>query len=253
MAGHLAPALVQAGHQVVAVWSRTLSTAQQLADKVAATALHGDKPDFAAVQADLYLLAVPDDAVPTVLQASKWPSGALVAHTSGALPLGVFAGYPQIKGGVFYPLQTFSPGRALTWDAVPLCLEAADAAGFAVLEAVARSLSQRVLRVPSAARQQLHVAAVFACNFTNHLLGIADALLAGADLPADILAPLVRETIDKAQSNPPFAVQTGPAIRRDASTIEAHTQALATHPTWQLLYQQLTASIQQAAETGRQA
>lgn len=211
--------------------------------------MHGANPDFSAVAADLYLLAVPDDAVKAVLLAAKWPAGALLAHTSGALPLGVFGAGPQVRGGVFYPLQTFSPGRVLDWATVPLCLEATSEADFAVLEAVAQSVSQRVLRVPTPARQQLHVAAVFACNFTNHLLGIADALLAEARLPADMLAPLIRETVDKALTNPPFTVQTGPAIRHDASTIALHTRALGAHPTWQLVYQQLTASIQEAAET----
>jgi hypothetical protein len=91
------------------------------------------------------------------------------------------------------------------------------------------------------------VAAVFACNFTNHLLGIADQLLGEAHLPTDLLAPLVRETIAKALLNPPFSVQTGPAIRGDASTIEAHAGALAAHPAWQELYRQLTASIQAVA------
>jgi predicted short-subunit dehydrogenase-like oxidoreductase (DUF2520 family) len=101
-----------------------------------------------------------------------------------------------------------------------------------------------VLRLSSARRLQLHVAAVFANNFTNHVLGIADALLAEAGLPAELLHPLVRETVEKALTNPPFTVQTGPAVRRDAPTLAAHEAALATHPAWQDLYAQLTASIQ---------
>ncbi|AYA37432.1 DUF2520 domain-containing protein [Hymenobacter oligotrophus] len=255
VASQLAPALAQAGHEVVAVWSRSEPSAQLLASKTGAVPLHGSKPDFATVTAaaDLYLLAVPDDAVAQVLQAAQWPAGALLAHTSGALPLGVFAAQQQVRGGVFYPLQTFSPGRVLDWSTVPLCLEADEEADLAVLEAVARSLSQRVLRVPTPARQQLHVAAVFACNFTNHLLGIADALLADAHLPADLLTPLIRETVDKALANPPFAVQTGPAVRHDASTVALHTRALGAHPAWQQLYQLLTASIQETAATRPQA
>ena len=101
-----------------------------------------------------------------------------------------------------------------------------------------------MLRLDSAQRLQLHVAAVFANNFTNHLLGIADALLTEAQLPAALRAPLVRETVDKALNNPPFAVQTGPAARRDAPTLAAHQAALAAHPAWRALYEQLTASIQ---------
>jgi predicted short-subunit dehydrogenase-like oxidoreductase (DUF2520 family) len=252
VAGQLAPALAQSGHQVVAVWSRQQASAAAVARPLHAAALSGPAPDFtAAPAADLYLLAVPDDAAAGVLAAARWPVGVLVAHTSGTLPLSLFGAQPALRGGVFYPLQTFSPGRRIDWPAVPLCLEAADEAGLAVLTAVGESLSQRVLRVATAQRQQLHVAAVFASNFTNHLLGLADALLAEAHLPTDLLTPLVRETVDKALRNPPFAVQTGPAIRRDAATIAAHTAALAAHPAWQALYSQLTASIQAAAATGQ--
>jgi predicted short-subunit dehydrogenase-like oxidoreductase (DUF2520 family) len=197
--------------------------------------------------ADLYLLAVPDDAATAVLRASRWPAGALVAHTSGALPLSIFDEQPGVRGGVLYPLQTFSPGRRIDWRGVPLCLEAADEPGQQLLAAVGHSLSSRVHFVSTSERNQLHVAAVFACNFTNHLLGIADQLLAQARLPADLLTPLVRETIDKALANPPFAVQTGPAIRHDASTIEKHLAALVAYPAWQDLYERLTASIQAVA------
>ena len=114
----------------------------------------------------------------------------------------------------------------------------------ATLLILARSLSQQVIRLDSARRLKLHVAAVFANNFTNHLLGIADVLLAEADLPTDLLAPLVLETVDKALANPPFAVQTGPAVRHDLPTLAAHHAALAAHPAWQDLYARLTASIQ---------
>ncbi len=243
VASHLGPALVAAGHHVPFVWSRNAAAATALAAHLpgtqALTTLAAPPPP-----ADAYLLAVPDAAVPPLLAAVAWPAGALVAHLAGALPLAVFAAQPAVRGGVFYPLQTFSPGRAIDWPTVPLCIEAADAAGEATLLALAGSLSQQVLPLDSAQRLKLHVAAVFANNFTNHLLGIADALLAEAALPPELLAPLVRETVDKALANSPFAVQTGPAVRCDAPTLAAHQAALAAHPAWLALYRQLTASIQ---------
>ena len=151
---------------------------------------------------------------------------------------------PAVRGGVLYPLQTFSAGREIDWPTVPLCVEAADPAAQATLLALAGSLSQHVRLLATDQRLKLHVAAVFANNFTNHLLGIADALLAEAALPPELLAPLVRETVDKALANPPFSVQTGPAARRDAPTLAAHHAALTAHPAWRALYDQLTASIQ---------
>ncbi|GAC1589358.1 MAG: DUF2520 domain-containing protein [Hymenobacter sp.] len=243
VASQLGAGLAAAGHRFALVWRRTPAAAAARAGKLPGT------PVLATLApplppADVYFLAVPDAAVAPLLAATTWPAGALVAHVAGALPLRVFAGQPAVRGGVFYPLQTFSPGRAIDWPAVPLCIEANDPAAEATLLALARSLSPHVRRLDSAQRLQLHVAAVFANNFTNHLLGIADALLAEAALPPALLAPLVRETVEKALTQPPFTVQTGPAARHDAPTLAAHRAALATHPAWRALYDQLTASIQ---------
>jgi predicted short-subunit dehydrogenase-like oxidoreductase (DUF2520 family) len=242
------PALVAAGHHVAFVAGRTGANTQALAAQAPGAEALAMPLAQQLPPADLYLLAVPDAAVPALLTALAWPAGALVAHLAGALPVAVFAAVPQVRGGVLYPLQTFSPGRAIDWPAVPLFVEAPDAAAEATLLALARSLSQRVARLDSAQRLRLHLGAVFASNFTNHVLGIAHQLLAEAELDFNLLAPLVRETIDKALgAHPsPFAVQTGPAARHDAPTLAAHTAALAAHPAWQALYTQLTQSIQAA-------
>jgi len=249
VAAALAPALVAAGHQVVFVASRTPGPAAALADRLpGCRALPQAAAEAAPPPAHLYLLAVPDAAVPGLLAAVAWPAGAAVAHLAGALPLAVFGAAPAVRGGVLYPLQTFSPGRGIDWPAVPLFVEAAAAATEALLLALARSLSQRVALLDSAQRLRLHLGAVWASNFTNHLLGIADTLLAEAGLPFELLHPLVRETVDKALAAQPspFGVQTGPAMRHDAPTLAAHEAALAAHPAWQALYAGLTASIQAA-------
>ena len=247
VAAHLAPALLTAGHRLAFIWSRRPAAAQALAATLAGPPV----PVLASLAAplppaDLYLLAVPDAALPAMLAAAAWPPGALVAHLAGAVGLDVFAATPTMRGGVFYPLQTFSPGRAIVWPSVPLLVEAgaADAAGRTALLALARSLSPLVYELASAQRLRLHVAAVFANNFTNHVLGIADALLAEAHLPPDLLTPLIRETIAKATAQPPFVVQTGPAVRHDGPTLVAHQAALAAHPSWLVVYNALTASIQ---------
>ena len=245
----LAPAVVAAAHELVFIASRTLpgAGAGLLSYPVLPLPLPQPPPP-----ADLYLLAVPDAAVPAVLAAVAWPAGALVAHLAGALPIGVFGAAPQVRGGVLYPLQTFSPGRAIDWPTVPLFVEAAEPAGAATLLALAHSLSQRVSLLGSAQRLQLHLGAVFASNFTNHVLGIAHQLLGEAGLDFALLTPLVHETVDKALAAQPspFAVQTGPAARHDAPTLAAHAAALAAHPTWRALYAQLTQSIQAAAAGG---
>lgn len=245
VATQLGLALARVGHEVVAVWSRTAASAQRLAAQLPGTVVISNLEFAPQPPADLYLLAVPDAAVPEVLTAARFPAGVLVAHTAGALPLALFEAFPEVRGGVFYPLQTFSYGREIDWATVPLCIEAADAAGQATLLALGHSLSRLVEPVATAQRQRLHVAAVFASNFTNHLLGISHALLHEAQLPFGLLTPLLRETLEKALAAPPFSVQTGPAARHDAPTLARHEAELADHPGWLAIYKLLTVSIQE--------
>lgn len=244
VASQLGPALARAGHHVLYVWSRTPAPAAALAAELpGAQALLA--PNFESVPpADVYLLAVPDAAVPQVLAEARFPAQALVAHTSGAVPLSVFDAHPRLRGGVFYPLQTFSAGRTIDWNSIPLCVEAAVPAAEQTLLQLAQSLSEQARPVATPQRQALHVAAVFACNFTNHLLGISHALLQEQQLPLALLEPLLRETVDKALAFPPFTVQTGPAARHDEPTLARHRAALAAHPAWLVLYNELSASIQ---------
>ncbi|MBT2558649.1 DUF2520 domain-containing protein [Hymenobacter sp. ISL-91] len=248
VATHLAPALAAAGHAVVGLWSRSPESGAALASRLPVPATVASSLQHLPA-ADVYLLTLPDAVVPDVLAAACFPVGALVAHTAGALPLSLFAPYQgRLRGGVFYPLQTFGPGRAIAWASVPLCLEGTDAAALAILHQLATSLSSDVRELDSARRLQLHVAAVWVSNFPNHLLGIGRELLEGAGLPWELLHPLIRETLDKALAQPPFAAQTGPAVRHDDATLAHHAAALAARPRWQQLYQQLTASIQATAE-----
>lgn len=252
VAAALAPALAAAGCPVVFVASRALSSAQVLAAMLPGCQALPLAPALAAPPpADIYLLAVPDAAVPALAAAGAWPAGAVVAHVAGALALASLGRPPDLGtgAGVLYPLQTFSPGRAIDWATVPLFVEATDPAAEARLLALAHRLSQRVALLDSAQRLRLHLGAVWASNFTNHLLGVAQAVLAEAGLPFGLLHPLVHETVAKALAAQPsaFGVQTGPAVRHDAPTLAAHAAALAAHPAWQVLYADLTASIQAAA------
>nr|WP_262921609.1 DUF2520 domain-containing protein [Pontibacter ruber] len=132
-------------------------------------------------------------------------------------------------------------------------VEAQDEQTVAELELVANSISQQVHHVTSGSRKQLHLAAVFACNFTNHLLGITQELLQQAKLPADLLQPLIQETIAKALQQHPFNVQTGPAIRHDENVVQEHLRMLQPEPLYQELYLKLTRSIQAASGPHKKA
>lgn len=236
VASHLGPALQAAGHSISHVFSGTLTNATALAARVGATAVD----DLSALPrtADLFLISIKDDALPEVA-ANLRLDNALVAHTSGTKPLSVLEGVSS-NTGVFYPLQTFSKSKAVELREVPFLIE-----GPELLEALALQLSDTVQRINSEQRKQLHVAAVFACNFTNHLYAIADSLLEENKLSLDLLRPLIKETAAKIEHATPAEMQTGPAVRNDTNVLAEHLELLKQHPEWQQLYALLSNDIQQ--------
>lgn len=243
VAWHLVQALHAAGHTIAAIYSRTATPREELA-KLTPPAVPVASLNFLSVKADAVLIAVPDASLAAVARELQVTPGTVVAHTSGSQPLTVLATVAGARTGVFYPLQTFSKAKPVNFSQVPLLLEAQDEATLQLLEKLAQSISRDVQQVNSQARKQLHLAAVFACNFTNHLLGISQQLLQEANLEPVLLQPLIQETISKAMQQHPFRVQTGPAIRRDENVIQEHLHMLEQHPHLQQLYRLLTQSIQ---------
>ncbi|MBF8964895.1 DUF2520 domain-containing protein [Pontibacter sp. FD36] len=243
VAWHLGKALKQAGHKIVAVYSPTPPHREELAEELA-PAMALDSLDMRNINAELFLIAVPDAALALVAAQLQVPQNAVVVHTSGSQPLAALQGIAGAQTGVFYPLQTFSKSKPVDFKNIPILLEATAPETLHSLQLVANSISEQVYEVSSTKRKQLHLAAVFACNFTNHLLGISRELLQQADLPNTLLQPLIQETIAKAMQQHPFDVQTGPAVRHDQNVIEEHLRLLQDQPLYQQVYQLLTQSIQ---------
>ncbi|HEY0899012.1 MAG TPA: DUF2520 domain-containing protein, partial [Sphingobacteriaceae bacterium] len=104
-------------------------------------------------------------------------------------------------------------------------------------------ISQKVVFMDSVQRRALHVAAVFACNFTNHLYALASGILQKNELDFDLLRPLIRETAEKVQTFLPEEVQTGPAVRGDQQTMNKHLELLQDNPELLELYRKLSQSI----------
>jgi predicted short-subunit dehydrogenase-like oxidoreductase (DUF2520 family) len=189
------------------------------------------------------LIAVRDDAIEAVARSlAALAPDALVTHTSGATT-GAVLGQHFKRAGVFYPLQSFSMEQSPAWSKVPFCVDAGAESDIRILEITARKLGCRVYRVTDDQRMHLHVAAVFANNFTNHCFTIADKILKDHELPFEMLHPLMEATLSKAIHNPPALMQTGPAIRGDQETIRRHLHLLEDHPLWQQIYQDLSDSI----------
>ncbi|MGB2129420.1 MAG: Rossmann-like and DUF2520 domain-containing protein [Flavicella sp.] len=174
-------------------------------------------------EADIYFLTVNDDTIASVAkQLSNRKE--LIVHTSGAVSVDVFKNSPNY--GVFYPLQSFTMGKTVDFNNIPICLEANSKKNLAILEQVASSLSKRLFQIDSQQRKQLHVAAVFVNNFVNHLYSMGEAICERYEIPFEILHPLILETAKKVQHFSPKQVQTGPAIRGDQKTIESHKKNL---------------------------
>ncbi len=194
----------------------------------------------ALAQADVYIIAVSDDAITTV--SAQLPfENRLVVHTSGTAPLTVLDN--KNRKGVFYPLQTFTKNKPINFETIPFCLETEFQTDYAILDQVAKSISHSVFAIDSHQRKALHVAAVFVNNFTNYLYQLGNEICEENHVPFSILKPLILETAEKLLTLSPEDAQTGPAKRNDISTIEAHESFLS-DANQSTIYKILTQSIQ---------
>lgn len=191
--------------------------------------------------ADVTLISVSDNAISEVSSMLTF-SDNLVVHTSGSTALESL--HSQNRRGVFYPLQTFSKNKKVAFEKIPICIEAENKNDLALLEKLAKILSKEVHFINSEQRKSIHVAAVFINNFTNHLCTIAEDICQKNQIPSKILQPLLQETISKLDVLSAFEAQTGPAIRHDQKTIDAHINFINNELT-QKIYQNLTQSIQE--------
>jgi len=241
VAWHLASALEEAGHSIQEVYSRNLVHAKKLASKLY-DAFPTDDLDFGDSESKLFFIAVPDDAIEEVLEDLRIPDHAVIAHTSGTKSLNVFDLLFSSKA-VFYPLQTFSKERKIIFKEIPICIEADSEETKKVINEVAKSISHYVYYFNSEKRKVLHIAAVFACNFTNHLLALSKEILDKEEIDYGMLNPLISETINKALDYDPQSMQTGPAIRKDVKILQEHMKYLQDDPDKKQIYRILSESI----------
>ncbi len=200
--------------------------------------------DFTEIfTADVYLIAVKDDAIGEVSGFLAEKKG-IVAHTSGAMELDVIK---VAKKGVFYPLQTFSKGRTVHFKNIPICVEASDNKSLQVMTQLGRCVSENVQEIDSVQRKKLHLAAVFVNNFTNYLYSVGEALCLENDVSFDLLKPLILETAQKVQSMSPKKAQTGPARRNDRESMQMHLELL-TDEHKKTLYTLLSTAIKETYE-----
>ena len=235
----LAVILKNAGHAIDLVYSRTPARARKLASRVDA----GWTCDISKIDngSGIKIFALTDQAILDSVE-KLGCYHALMVHTAGSLPMNIFAGHSD-KYGVLYPLQTMSSSRETALHEFPLCIEANSKPALAELHSLALTVSSLVYNVNSEMRQLLHLAAVFSCNFSNHMYTIAESIANRAGVPFDILHPLIRETAEKAIVEGPVKSQTGPAARNDSIIIKKHLELLSCSPGFRSIYEKLSESI----------
>lgn len=239
VATHLAKHLFQNGISIHQVYSRTLGNALILSKEVDAQPIT-DLNDLNVNAVDLIILTVKDDALEEVANYIS-VGDVTIVHTSGAVGLEVL--HKHLNHGVLYPLQTFSKNQEIDLSQTPFCIEANNETVLNQVNTLASTLSNDVREVNSESRKAIHIAAVFACNFSNHMLAIADKILKESKHDLSIVKPLVDETIHKAFSIGPKKSQTGPASRNDEEVMEKHWKELSGKPGFQEIYKNISESI----------
>ncbi len=241
LATQLGLALRLSGHEVTAVWSRTLESAEMLTNRIGG--LTTNVMEQLPMEADAFFVCVKDSALQTVIaSAVKGRENELFLHTAGSMPLSIFEAYAT-RYGVFYPMQTFSKERQVDFSEIPIFIEANDESSLMVVQKLAESLSKRVYVLSSADRKYLHLAAVFACNFANHCYALSAKVLEEHGLPFDVMLPLIDETARKVHEMHPIVAQTGPAVRYDKNVIGMHMDMLAADPQLKDIYERLSLNI----------
>lgn len=239
VATHLSKALHNAGFYILQIVSRSENFAKILAgnfNTCYTTDISKIIPD-----ADFYFLCVNDASIETVAQQIKL-NNPLLIHTSGSVDINVLSQYSE-NVGVFYPLQTFSKTKEVNIKEIPICIEANTSQNFLALKELAESISTRIYEINSLQRRYLHLAAVFANNFSNLMFTVAEDLLLQHNVPFELIKPLILETASKATTISPSLAQTGPAVRNDQSTINKHLEMLKDNPQILEIYKLLTDKI----------
>ena len=236
LATHLAIAFKNNGIEIIQVFSRTETSAKQLADQIGCNFCTETNQILA--DAELYVYAIKDSELERIASLTGHFNGIHV-HTAGSVDINIFENKAK-KYGVFYPLQTFSKKKSLNFSQIPIFIEASTPKVEQQLITIAKNISQKTYSINSLQRAQLHLSAVFACNFSNLMYSIAADVVEDAKLPFDVLQPLIAETADKINFLTPRQAQTGPAVRYDNVIINKHIKMLSDKPEMADLYKKLS-------------
>lgn len=218
VAYHLAKAFVQNGISLAQIFGRNKKELDEISEE-----LNIPNSTSNLVEADLYIICVSDGSIGAVSKLIT-KRDSLVAHTSGSLPKEILEG--EYRKSSFYPLQTFSKTKDLDYKKIPFFIEIENDEDQKILTDLASKISDNVMESTHEKRKYIHLTAVFACNFVNHLFARAKEISDAQEIPFDYFLPLINETVQKISEIEPKSAQTGPAVRNDQRVLELHEQLL---------------------------
>lgn len=233
------------GHNIAQVYGRDILKAETLAEQLQSTAI----ADISRLSknADVYLIAVADKAVSEIVTQLDI-NDHLVLHTTASLSKHILKEASK-HYGVLYPLQSLrkemNPGTP-----IPLLIDGNTPEVTLQIEQLASALSSTVIRADDQQRLKLHVAAVFACNFTNYMYLQSASFCEKEGLDFSLLQPLIEETATRLEEYHPSEVFTGPAVRGDMETINKHLSLLEAYPQLHGMYKSITEKIMQGKKDG---
>ncbi len=247
-AGNVATNLASAFYKKITknihIHSRTEKSVKTLAEKLKCA--YSSDFENIPINADLYVISISDDAIDEISKneiLKQKIDNNLVVHTAGSVSADVLKPLSE-NYGVFYPLQTFSKNKILDFINIPICIEASSGFIYNKLSKYASYISDDLRNISSEQRKYIHLAAVFANNFSNRMFAVAEEILKEKEINFDILLPLIEETFIKIKNSSPGKVQTGPAARNDAKIIENHLRLLDKNEELKKIYSFVSKNIQ---------
>ena len=234
VAFHLAKAFTEAQIPISQIFGRNTTELQKISEQFSIPFSTETLAD-----ADLYIISVSDSSIAEVSALIK-NENVLVAHTSGSVSREALSG--NYRKSVFYPLQTFSKSKNLDYSKIPFFIDAENENDEDILKNLASKISKNVMLANDEKRKYIHLTAVFACNFVNHLYARAKEISDSQGIPFDYFLPLIDETTQKIHELEPKLAQTGPAIRNDEKVLKLH-ESLLTDEEKLKIYKTLNESI----------
>lgn len=242
LATNIGKALVKNGHYIMQVYSRTLESAATLASLTGGVATN--KTSAISDEADVYIFALKDSVLPGIIEqiGTNISNGKVFIHTAGSVSIDCFRTKVE-HYGVLYLMQTFSKARDVDFTNIPCFIESNDKYADRIIRTLAESVSRIVYELSSDKRRYLHLAAVWACNFSNHCYTIASELLEKCEIPFDVMLPLIDETARKVHTLLPKNAQTGPALRYDENIINSQIELMEDDLLLRRIYEEMSESI----------